>query len=305
VAVVIAVYVLIVFWRKHEYRVGNGHSIHYNSTNSPQMRTDSTSDYNSDISHFTNITQVGNGSNGQSPCADKAVANMMSHPMNMLNPPPPSPISTIMQPRHSLALSEDEMSTFSQGYSEYNPPPPPPCPSINYDNISGNMSVSVSQTHFPGVLNSNVGGDRSYPLGGHGVAAGGGGRPPGRNPNPLYASNPRHQHYTTTGHMFQRVMPNGAPPTNPPTNHINPYYHSCHAHPDITELDNTTHSDTDSTESIATEEEENLDALHFDSSMPHLPPPGRPPSPVTICSYPPGPPVHSPRSSTASFSSEV
>jgi hypothetical protein len=29
----------------------------------------------------------------------------------------------------------------------------------------------------------------------------------------------------------------------------------------------------DSIESIATEEEENLAALHFDSSMPHLPPP--------------------------------
>jgi hypothetical protein len=56
---------------------------------------------------------------------------------------------------------------------------------------------------------------------------------PGLPPHPLYASNLRHQHYATTGHMFQRVMPNGDPPTNPPTNHINPYYHSCHTSPNL------------------------------------------------------------------------
>lgn len=321
VAVVIVVYVLSVFWRKRdEYRVGHGHhSIHY-SAHSPQLRTDSTSDYSSEFSHGTNMTQIGNGSNVHSPCTDKAAVNLISHPSHMLNPPP-SPISTVMQPRHSLALSEDDMSTFSHGFSEYNAPPPPPCPSINYDNVSGNMSVSVSQTHFPATINGNIGGGGGggssnlyhfqYPQGGHGGNTAGG-RPPGRNANPLYASNQRHQHFANSagGHLFQmRAMPsNCAPPTtNQQTNHVhynNPYYHSCHAHPDITELDNTTHSDTDSTVSIATEEG-NQDAFHFDSSMPHLPPPGRPPSPVTICSYPPGPPLHSPRSSTASFSSEA
>lgn len=311
-AVVIVAYVLSVFWRKRdEYRVGHGHhSIHY-STHSPQLRTDSTSDYSSEFSHGTNITQIGSA---QSPCADKAAAALMSRPSNMPNPPP-SPISTLMQPRHSLALSEDEVSTYSHGLSEYNAPPPPPCPSINYDNVSGNMSVSVSQTHFPATINGNLGGGGSsnnyhfqYPQGGHGGNTAGG-RPPGRNANPLYASNPRQQQFANSAGLFQmRAMPgSGAPLTNQQTNHVhynNPYYHSCNAHPDINELDNATHSDTDSTVSIATEEG-NPDAFHFNSSMPHLPPPGRPPSPVTICSYPPGPNLHSPRSSTASFSSEA
>ncbi len=162
VAVTIAAYVLCVLWRKRDvYSVGHSHhSISYR--HSPQLRADSTSEYccnGSEFSNGTNITQIGNGSHTLSPCADKmAAADLMAHG-HMMNPPP-SPISTIQlqQQRHSLMLSEGEdgMSTFSHGFSEYNAPPPP-CPSINYDNVSGNMSFSVSQTHFPATIN-NVGG---------------------------------------------------------------------------------------------------------------------------------------------------
>ena len=97
----------------------------------------------------------------------------------------------------------------------------------------------------------------------------------------------------------------GGPPSSNHVHYSTTYHpqHDYHAHPDITELASITHSDTDSTVSIATEGE-NPDTFPFDSSMPHLPPPGRPPSPVTICSYPEALPM-SPNESASSFVSEV
>ena len=227
----------------------------------------------------------------------------------MMNPSP-SPISTIqLQPRHSLALSDDGMSTFSHGYSEYNAPPPP-CPSINYDNVSGNMSFSVSQTHFPAAI--NVGGNTSYNhyhqypqhqgAGVHGPGGGAGGRPTaGHNPNPLHARNP---HMGTGGeetHLYQQMR--GTASAHQQSNyHYSNYHHSCHTHPDITELENIAQTETESTVSITTE---NPDVFPYDTSMPHLPPPGRPPSPATVYSENPVCPPLSPRSSTASYTSDV
>ena len=327
VAVTIAMYVLCVLWRKRD-RVGlSHHSISYR--HSPQLRADSTSEYcnGSEFSNGTNITQIGNGSHTLSPCADKMAAADLMAQANMMNPPP-SPISTIqLQPRHSLMLSEGEdgMSTFSHGFSEYNAPPPP-CPSINYDNVSGNMSFSVSQTHFPATINaSNNNYHYQYPpqggvggggggrgageVGGQAAPAagpGGGARGPGRNLNPLLARNPPHQQFGNAGggggaggggHLYQLRNAPG-----PPANHVPyaNYHHHSHAHPDITE--SIEGSDTDSTVSITTD---NPDVFPYDASMPHLPPPGRPPSPATVYSEYPTCSHRSPRSSTASYTSEV
>ena len=269
--------------------MGHNHHSIYLPTNSPQPQTDSQSDYNSEFSHNTNTTQVGNGS-ALSPCADKAAANLNNGGHSHIMNPPPSPISTIqMQPRHSLALSDDGMSTFSHGYSEYNPPAPP-CPSLNYDNVSG-MSFSVSQMQFPATINaSNNYHHHQYPGGG------GGGRPPGRNTNPLHARNPHPAAAAEGGYHGQ--LRGGACAAH--QQYYSSYHHSCHTHPDITELDSIAQTETDSTMSITTENP-------YDQDMPHLqlPPPGRPNSPATMYSeYPACPPL-SPRSSTASYTSEV
>ena len=202
------------------------------------------------------------------------------------------------------------MSTFSQVFSECNVPPPPPCPSINYDNVSGNMSFSVSQTHFPATINNNTSNNynhyQQYPQGGGG-RGGDGGRGPGRNLNPLLARNPPHQQFANSAgsgggasHLYPLRNASGAP--HHPTNHIPyaNYHHHSHAHPDITE--SIEGSDTESTVSITTE---NPDVFPYDASMPHLPPPGRPPSPATVYSEYPTCSHRSPRSSTASYTSEV
>lgn len=309
IAVVIVAYVLCVFWRKRdEYRVSNHHSISY-STHSPQLRTDSQSDYSSEFSHGTNITQLGNGSSALSPCTDKAAAGFNGC-MNVynINNPPPSPISTIqMQARHSLALSEDGMSTFSHGFSEYNAPPPP-CPSINYDNVSGNMSFSVSQTHFPATINNNPGPGGSsatyhYQYQG-GTTGGGGGRSGGRHSNPLHARNPQQAGGGGVGHLYQMRAAQTTAPSHQSTHHYSNSYHrhSCTTHPDITELDSIAQTETESTVSINTE---NPDIFPYDTSMPRPPPPGRPPSPATVYSEYPVCPTLSPSSSTPSFTSDV
>ena len=312
VAIVIITFVFSVVWkRRDEYRVGHGHhSISY-TTHSPQLRTESRSDYSSEFSHGTNTTQVGNGSTALSPSGDKTTSNLDGH-AHLMNPPP-SPISTI-HPRHSLALSEDDgMSTFSQAYSE-DAAPPPPCPSLNYDNVSGNMSFSVSQTNFHATINGYPSNNTAYHSHHHCPqrcqggfnATPGSGRPPGRNPNPLLARNtPRMQLINRSGIPYQTRGQNSAAPTNQTSNFSHGYYlnHSnqSHSYPHIMELDSITQTDeTGSTLSIVTE---NPDVFPYDTSMPHPPPPGRPPSPATVYSEYPDVPL-SPGSSV-SFNSQL
>lgn len=240
--------------------------------------------------------------------------------------PPPSPISTI-QPRHSLALSE--FSGGSQTFSDY-AAPPPPCPSLNYDNVSENMSFSVSQTHFPATINSG-GCGRGSNYGNTGTGGGeGGGRC--RNTNPLMARTPvmmqssggggggvfpnrAHYHQQMNRRVLnQHHQANGGMPlTSHQQNHHNHYSynfqhhhqyhhmddgHTHHSH-HMTDVDSVvTPTETDSTLSITTEN------MYDGTMMPHPPPPGRPPSPVTVCSeFPPA--QVSPRSSTISYTSQL
>ena len=285
VVVVLIVSGLRLVWKRRAEGRAH-HSISY--CMQTQLRTDSQSDYSSEISHGTNTTQVGNGS-AMSHCANKTSGGMTNQ-MHMLNPPP-SPISTIQHLSHSLALSEDDnLSNFSQTYSEY-AAPPPPCPSINYDNVSGNMSSVSNQYHQHQV----------------------GFRQPGRNPNPLLSRNSSQQHYNymlgNGGMPYLTRCQNGAPPSHQSSHFSSSHYQyrsgygQGHApYSDITELDTVTHTETESTLSIVTE---NPDVFQYDTSMPHPPPPGRPPSPVTVYSeYQGQPPLSLRSSSSSSFSSQ-
>lgn len=317
----IVTYVLSVFWRKRdEYRVGHGHFTLY-SANSPQQRTDSQSDYSSsDFSHVTNTTQIG----VSSPCADKSGTNLPPHD-HMINPPP----SLISTARHSIALSEDG---YSNGPSEYNLPPPP-APSLNYDNISGNMSFSVSQTHFPATINNAGGSSNAYHFqysqqeggvaGGHAYGIGStpsieggvsvGGRQLGRNPNPLHRSGGGAGGGAGGGggagtYLYQirgGLQNASGAPSNQANRIAFANYHTrltTTQQPDITELDSVIASDTESTVSLATD---NPDVFPYDTSMPHAPPPGRHPSPVTVYSEYPVTSRVSSHSSTSSFTPEV
>ena len=295
VVVVIVISVVRLVWKRRAEGRAH-HSISY------RMRTDSQSDYSSEISHGTHSTQVGNG--GLSHATNKTAVGMTNQ-VYMLNPPP-SPISTIHHHAQSLALTEaDDISTYSKSFSDY-AAPPPPCPSINYDNVSCNMS-SVSQTQFPASINGGGPNTNYYhhhqyqqfqQQQQHLQQQQGGIRQPGRNPNPLLSRNLTQQRYMlgNGGVPYQTRGQNAALPSHQSNQGY--YFQGQHPYP-ITELDTITQTETESTLSLATE---NQDVFLYDASMPHPPPPGRPSSPVTVYSEYQGHPPLSPQSSRRSSS---
>ena len=254
--------------------------------NSPPLRSESQSDYCSEMSGGTHTTQLGNGSN-MSPSGDTPFKYRTA------DPPPPSP--------DALTEIEDDLSRISQPISEYTVPVPP-CPSINYDALSGNMSFSVSQSQFPGTITSHY--HEMY-----NQRVGVNGRTVGNLPNPLlmhqqngsayYHSNRAPQPQHICPHLSKNTcMPNGSRKYDdrhyPPAPHYRQNVHS------RKELDSVAQSETESTLSMNIENPPDV----FDENLPRTPP-GRPPSPATLCSGYPGPQLMSPETeSTLSESSD-
>ncbi len=321
VVVVIVISVVRLVWKGRP----KGRS-HHSITYIPTTPHDSNSDYNSEVSHATSTTHMSTYGGGQT---NKPLGVPNQIMMQSLHNPPNTPNSTLYRlhvSRHSLALSEDDdISRLSPSLSEH-APPPPPCPSINYDNMSMNLSISVSQRGFPASIGPGGGGaSHGYPnmqqqhhLYHHHLqqATHGGGGVIGRqrNPNPLLSNhttaNQQQNHCVTfNGDIPYRERGRNGGPYGNQSNHP-PYMYQQRGYgpyPDIiSEQDTITQLETESTLSVPLD---NPDGYPYDVSMPHLPPPGRPPSPVTMCSEYQGQPPLSPHlshrsSSTASFSSQ-
>ena len=247
---------------------------------SPPLRSESQSDYCSEMSGGTHTTQLGNGSN-MSPSGD------MSFKYRTADPPPPSP--------DALTEIEDDLSRLSQPISEYTVPVPP-CPSINYDALSGNMSFSVSQSQFPGTIASHYNGMYSQR---------------GNLPNPLLLQQQNgNAYYSPRVPQPQHIYPHLSKNACMPTSNGSSKYGDRHYPPTTPhyrqnvysrkELDSVAHSETESTLSMNIENPPDV----FDENLPR-PPPGRPPSPATLCSEYPGVQLMSPGTeSTLSDSSD-
>ena len=260
---------------------------------SPQLRVDSVSDYYSEFSGGTHTTQIGNGSHvsQNSMYKRQSAAGLSTDPSN----PPPSPMTLRRSPT-ALTDIEDDESVFSETISEF-PVPPGPTPSLNYDVDLGsdNLSFSVSQSQFPATIN-------------------------GRAPNPLLV----HQQQQRPMYAYLPYPHNGGYPhptalqgghghhwggpkrVQQPTNGKNPYQNNCHHYPPPShprkELDSVARTETESTISMTTVSTENRDEYFEEEAMSYAPP-GRPPSPVTVVSEYPPPPI-SPDSTISGFSDE-
>lgn len=259
---------------------------------SPQLRVESVSDYYSEFSGGTNSTHIGNNSHASQNSMFKrqSAAGLSTDPSN----PPPSPMTLRRSPT-ALTDIEDDESVFSDTMSEF-PVPPGPTPSLNYDDMgSDNLSFSVSQSQYPATIS-------------------------GRAPNPLLLQQQQRSvypyppyHYNGGGYHHSSALPNGhghqwgvPKRAQPPTNGKNPY--NCHHYPTShtrKELDSLARTETESTISITTVSTENRgDEEYFDNdeAMSYAPP-GRPPSPVTVVSEYPAPPM-SPDSTLSGFSED-
>ena len=252
---------------------------------SPPVRTDSQSDYCSEMSGGTHTTHVGNGSN-MSPSGD------ICFKYRTADPPPPSPDAL-------TEIEDDDLSRLSQPISEYTVPVPP-CPSLNFDAMSGNMSFSVSQSQFPiashynGMFNQRVGRNMS-----------------GNLPNPLLMHQQNSAYYHNNRapqpHNIYSQTTKNMPTSNGTSKYERHYPQSSHYHPSVysrKELDSVAQSEALSeTESTLSMNIENPPGV-FDENLPG-PPPGRPPSPATLCSEYPGVQLMSPETgSTVSVSSD-
>ena len=275
-----------------------------NLNHKPDSRGDSQSGYYSDFSNGTITTQLGNGSNVSSSqnggLFNKRSSGLSTDPSN----PPPSPM-TMRHSRFSTALTdiEDDQSVFSEHMSEY-PVPPPPNPSLNYDVdiVSDNLSYSVSQNRFPATISGRAHNNSllmqqyrqyNYPHYNNG----------GHPPTPQ-----RNQWSSNGGISFQHNGDNSVDPQHTngkyPYSSTNSYHHHFPpAHP-RKELDSLARTETESTISITTVSTENHDDYHYEDMM-SCPPPGRPPSPVTVVSeYPPPAPPMSPDSTLSELSED-
>lgn len=231
---------------------------------SPPLPSESQSDYCSEMSGGTHTTQLGNGSN-MSPSGDT------SFKYRTADPPPPSPDAL-------TEIEDDDLSRLSQPISEYTVPVPP-CPSINYDALSGNMSFSVSQSQFPGAITSHYNGMYNQRVG----------RNVGNLPNPLlmHQQNGNAYYHSNRAPQAQHIFPHFSKNTHMPNGNHDRYYPPApHYHQNVysrKELDSVAQSETGSTLSMNTENPPDV----FDENLPR-PPPGRPPSPATLCSEYPG-----------------
>ena len=269
---------------------------------SPQLRVDSVSDYYSEFSGGTHTTQfsggthttqIGNGSHisgsGNSMYKRQSAAGLSTDPSN----PPPSPM-TLRRSFTALTDIEDDESVFSETISEF-PVPPGPTPSLNYDVDFGsdNLSFSVSQSQFPATIN-------------------------GRAPNPLLVHQQQRSMYPYPPYHHNGGYPHptalqgghghhwgGPKRVQDPTNGKNPYQNNCHHYPPShprKELDSIARTETESTISMTTVSTENRDDYFEEEAMSYAPP-GRPPSPVTVVSEYPAPPI-SPDSTISGFSED-
>ena len=251
----------------------------YKQTESPQPRGDSVSDYYSDISRNTNTTQIGSNISHGSLLKQRQSGG--TDPSN----PPPSPM-TLAHSHMALTDIEDDVSVFSQTMSEF-PIPPVPNPSLNYDQVSDNVSYSVSQSQFHGAIS-------------------------GRAPNPLLLGQPRYPYYHNNNYYYPQQQPTQPQPPQwnkrgqpgekeyPPSD----YHHYPPSHP-RKELDSLARTETESTLSMTTVSTENHEEYLFEEEGMSYAPPGRPPSPVTVVSdyHPPAPPM-SPDSTLSELSDE-
>ena len=258
-------------------------------SHSPPFRSESQSDYCSEMSGGTHTTQLGNGSN-MSPSGDTCFKYRTA------DPPPPSPDAL-------TEIEDDDISRISQPISEYTVPIPP-CPSINYDALSGNMSFSVSQSQFPGTITAHYNAVYNPRFGVNGRNLG------GNLPNPLLLQQQNGStYYHPANHVPrpQHIHPNSGknmPTSNgtskyadrnyPPAPHYRQNVYS------RKELDSVAQSETESTLSMNMDNPPDV----FEENLPR-PPPGRPPSPATLCSEYPGVQLMSPETgSTLSDSSD-
>lgn len=281
--------------KKQEYGASSAmtRAFNLNLVYKPDSRGDSQSGYYSDFSNGTITTQLGNGSNASSSHNGpfKRNCGLSTDPSN----PPPSPM-TERHSRFSTALTdiEDDQSVFSEHMSEY-PVPPPPNPSLNYDVdiVSDNLSYSVSQNRFPATISGRTHNNLmqqykqyNYPNGGY---------PPTPQRSQWYSNGGISSQHHVDKRNSQRT--NGKYPTNSYHHHFPP------AHP-RKELDSLARTETESTISVTTVSTENHDDYQYEDMM-SCPPPGRPPSPVTVVSeYPPPAPPMSPDSTLSELSED-
>lgn len=272
------------------------------SGDSPQLRGDSQSGYYSDFSNGTSTTQLGNDSNVSasqvSPYKRRSVGGFPTDPSN----PPPSPM-TMRQSRFSTALTdiEDEQSLFSEHMSEF-PVPPAPNPSLNYDAdmVSDNLSYSVSQNRYP----ATISGKSHNPLLVHQYRQHNG----SHYNNGGYPLTPQRGYWSSNGGVTPQTIEDKRGGVQqrivgkyPYSNTYQNHFPSSNAHK---ELDSLARTETESTISVTTVSTENHDDYQYEDMMLY-PPPGRPPSPVTVVSdYPPPAPPMSPDSTLSEVSDD-